>query len=171
MRMILINTNSYYSYHWCSSAWRFMAKKQPQEIDELINQAAEHEKEKISLPETIIFILLAASADVFEIFGVVVSLSGVGAAIGILAFLYGLMISFVIVLWSFFRSVGGSIVVKLAVRRSMALIGGAVADALTGGVLPMRTIVLAITIWLNNKFADKELGRILGILEKFSKVV
>ncbi len=148
-----------------------MAKKQPQEIDELINQAAEHEKEKISLPETIIFILLAASADVFEIFGVVVSLSGVGAAIGILAFLYGLMISFVIILWSFFRSVGASIVVKLVVRRSMALMGGAVADALTGGVLPMRTIVLAITIWLNNKFADKELGRILGILEKFSKVV
>lgn len=141
--------------------------KDNKNTEALRGEASEYEDVKISLPESIIVVLLAASADAFEIVAALIAaVPVVGLVVWLMAFSFGIFVSVIIIIWSLLKGARGSFVVKYATRRLIALIGGAILDALTGGILPMRTIVLIITIWLNNHFADKDLERVLSLLKK-----
>lgn len=112
----------------------------------------EGNQKKISLPEIVIFGLFAFSADIFEAFSLAsFGVPVIGQVIWILALFYGFLISAAIFLWSMFKDVGGRYIIKLLV--------GFLADSLTGGFFPIRTIVLAISSWTHNKHLDKYLEK------------
>ncbi|MBI2010869.1 MAG: hypothetical protein HYS89_01390 [Candidatus Colwellbacteria bacterium] len=136
-------------------------------VEELEFKRQDAERAKIGAVEGFIVLGAAAIADLFEILaGLVFWVPIFGQVIWFLAFTFGLFISGTILIWSLLRGISGRLVVKRAVRRLIFLMGGFLADALTVGVLPIRTITLAITIWLNNRSQGKELSGILKLLEK-----
>ncbi len=107
-------------------------------------------KAKIGLAETIIFTLFSIVADIFEL-------------IPFIGLIVGIPISFAIILWTFLRGVHGRFAIKIAVARILSFVADAV---LFGGFLPIRTIALIITIWLNNHLEEKNIKRVVEILEK-----
>ncbi len=134
--------------------------------DELELELENSEKAKISLPEIIIFMILAGSSDAFELFSAFVfGVPVIGQIIWIMALLYGFFVSSITLFWSIFRDVSGGFVVKQIVKRKIVpLIVGFTADSFTGGFLPIRTITLGIVIWLNNKLTEQQRDKILKLL-------
>ena len=89
----------------------------------------------------------------------------IGIVIWLPVFLFGLSVSIGIFMWSMLRGVNGSFFVK----RALILIVGFVFDGMTAGVVPIRTLTLIITIWLNNHFEKEKLDRMIAKLEKIEK--
>ena len=137
-------------------------------IEDLESQQDESERAKISLPESLILLMLSASADIFEIIGFLAfGAFPVGTILWILSIAYGLFVSIVLIFWAFLRSVYGRFIVQRLVKRKLIpLLIGFLFEAGTVTTLPARTISLAITIWLNNHFEENELQRIVGVLQK-----
>ena len=133
---------------------------------ELKLEFEDSEKAKISLPETIIFIIIAGSADAFELFSAFAfAIPVIGQAIWIMALIYGFFVSAIILFWSIIRGASGGFIVGRIVKRKIApLIAGFTVDFFTGGFLPIRTITLIIVIWLNNKFTEKHRDKILKLI-------
>jgi len=121
------------------------------------------EKAKISLPETIIFVMLSLFTDTIEFLaGLANVLPVVGQAIWFIVWIFGIFVSATIILWTFIRGVHGRRAAKIAVARIVFF----AADSVLLGFLPIRTITLVITIWLNNHWESKNIHGILGLLEK-----
>ena len=107
------------------------------------------EKAKVSLGEAVLLVVVAAISDLLEpipVFGFVVGLAASGA----------------ILLWSVFRGIHG----RFFAKKIVTLLISFLADSLTGGIFPIRTLSLVITIWLNNHVEEKNLVRISKILGK-----
>jgi len=123
------------------------------------------EKAKISLPETIIFTLLAMSADVIDVITTLANiLPAIGQAVWFVGWLFGVSVSAIIILWTFLRGAGVS---RRVAKIGVARIVGFLADSIPLiGVLPIRTFVLLVTIWLNNHWENKNIRRLTGVLEK-----
>ena len=135
-------------------------------VEELEN-AAKREPDLIGEAEATIFILIAASADLFEIFAFFAAIVPViGWATFGMALFFGIMASSIIFIWTLSRSVKGSFVTGLALRKALAFFFGAFIDTLTGGVLPLRTVTLLIVIWMHNRGAKKGNDRFVAIIRK-----
>ncbi len=133
--------------------------------EELNTELEDNERAKISLPEIIVLIILAGSADALELFSLFAIKTIV---IPIMAWFYGIFISATIFLWLMFRGASGGITIKQIVKRRLVpLIIGFTADMITGGFAPIRTITLAIVIFLNNKFSEQHREKILKLLGKW----
>ena len=131
--------------------------------EELEHQRNNSEKAKITLPETIIFTMLSLFTDTIEILaGLVNILPVLGQAIWFIVWVFGIFVSAIIILWSFIRGVHGRYGIKMAVTRII----GFVFDSALAGILPIRTLTLIITIWINNHLEGKNINRLVSLLEK-----
>lgn len=80
----------------------------------------------------------------------------IGIAWNIFMFIFGLLVSGGVYVLLLLKGVVG----VFAVRILIVLMAGLVLDAATAGILPARTIAVAITIWLHNRECNKKLKRI-----------
>jgi hypothetical protein len=137
------------------------------ENDELGDRAAEYSEEdaygesgaktdgegdKIPLAETIIMVLIAATADAFELAAGFTVCIDFCATYG-LSLLFGVIASTVIFLWSCLRGTrSGGKMANAAVKKVLIILLGEGADLILGGVLPLRTASLIISIlYYNNQ--------------------
>src|SRR3989344_1331244 len=143
------------------------AKELPEDKDELEFRRGGAERAKIGIVEGLMVLMTAAAADTLELFaGFMVWIPILGQIAWLFAFTFGFFVSGTLLLWAFLRGVSGGTVMKKVVKRLIMLAGGFLADALTAGILPIRTITMALTIWLNNRAEGKELSGIIKLLEK-----
>lgn len=110
------------------------------------------EGDKIPLAETIIMLLIAATADAFELAAVFTACIDFCATYS-LSLLFGVIASTVIFLWSYLRGTrSGGKMANAAVKKVLIIVFGAGADLITGGFLPLRTVSLIISIlYYNNQ--------------------
>ncbi|MBI2506537.1 MAG: hypothetical protein HYW00_00100, partial [Candidatus Colwellbacteria bacterium] len=73
-------------------------------------------------------------------------------------------VSGVIFMWAVLR--GGS--TYLIFRRVIITVGGWLLDAALLGILPIRTIALLLTIWINNRDANKRIKEATAQVEALS---
>lgn len=104
------------------------------------------DEKQVSFPEGFIFISITLVAEIFE-FIFATTVIGITAA-----FFINLIVWFVTTLWLLFK---GSIGFRGRMKRKIGKIAvmyslSALADAITGGFLPLKAISLAITIYLLN---------------------
>jgi len=140
-----------------------MAKKVKggESIEELEFKHDEARRAKIGGAEAYFLIAFSVIADIIDIIAFVLLFTGVGALIAAIFKFFSFMITGAIVMWSFLRRLHGRVQVKVVV----ILILGHIFDELTLGLLPIKTIVIVIVIWLNNHFTKKQLKEILGVLK------
>lgn len=139
----------------------------PEDQEELEFRRQAAEGAKIGGVEQFMVLATAAIADTFEIFaGLIGWIPVLGWMTWFFAYAFGLFVSGALFVWALLRGVTGGIVVKKAFKRLVTLVGGFVADAMTAGILPMRTITLWLTIRLNNKDQSGELSRVTKLLKK-----
>lgn len=115
---------------------------------------------KISLPEGIIMVLLAGSADLFGMFsGAAFAIPVIGQALVMFSFLISLGVWAIIQFWFIMKGVGMS---------QLWYTGGSLSDMLTGGVLPAQTPTLLLTIFLANnpKLEAITTGAVKGAITK-----
>jgi len=141
-----------------------MAKKVRggENIEELEFKHDEARRAKIGGVEAYFLIVFSVIADILDIIAFVLALTVVGALIAVILKFFSLMISGLIVMWSFLRGLHGRFVIKAVI----ILILGFILDELSMGLLPIKTISLVIVIWLNNHFTKKQLKEILSVLER-----
>jgi len=108
------------------------------------------EKAKISLGETVILVSASALSDILE-------------PIPFLGFVVGLATSCAIILWSIMRNAHGRFFTKRVVALLISFLGDSI---ILLGALPIRTVSLIITIWINNHVEEKNLKRIVSFLGK-----
>jgi|SRR3989344_3921101 len=139
----------------------------PEDEEELEFKRQASERAKIGAIESFMVLAAAASADALEMLaGLIGWIPIIGQIAWFFAFAFGLVVSGALLLWAFLRGISGGIVIKKSVTRLIILAGGFLADALTAGILPIRTITLALTIWFNNRAEGKNLSGIIKLLEK-----
>lgn len=102
--------------------------------------------DEIGLMEKLIVLIASGLMDILEIIGGIAALSVVGALITVPIDILGWLVSGGIFIWSFFRTGWQGIVANLI---------GLLADALTAGILPGRTIGAAISIKIRNIIKKK----------------
>lgn len=125
------------------------------------------EGNKISIAESVILVLIAASSDLFELLAAfAAAVPIVGWGVWALAFLFGLIASTIIFLWTFLRSVKGNFVTRVAIKKIVTMALGTLIDAITGGVLPLRTAALLLVIWLHNRAAEKDGDRLAAAIRR-----
>jgi hypothetical protein len=125
----------------------FASQNNAQPQEEL---AAKLEGGKITLPEIIFFGSWAFLADAAEILGAfVLAVPLIGIVLWIMMAAFGLFSSAVIAIWLFSRGASYGIA-RRAIRKVIIYLGGSAADALTGGMLPLRTVSLLLAIWIHN---------------------
>ncbi len=138
-------------------------KDENKSSEELETDQRNSERAKISLPESIILIMLSLSADTLEAFSlwasVAIDIGGIAWIIWLMAFVFGLFVSLIIITWAFLRNVHGGLIIK-------RLLLWFTADILTAGILPIRTLALIIAIWLNNRLESENLKKTLTLLSK-----
>lgn len=123
---------------------------------------------KITLPEIILTVSASSVADIAEFLGTLaLAIPVIGVAIYGLCYIFGLVVSGGLFLWSSLRGVSGSFFVK----RLVIMTAGLLADEATGGGLPIRTITLIIVIYLNNRFEEGTKNKILSGIEKGLKIL
>lgn len=137
-------------------------KKNPEEL------GVEKDKSSnaiISLPEKIIFIAISVVADALEIFAfLTIGIPAVGFGLWLMSYFFGIFVSAAIFVWSMFRGVNGSFFVK-----KLLILGiGFLVDEAMLGVLPIRTLTLVVTIWLNNHIEQEKLTVILRLLKPYA---
>ena len=116
------------------------------------------ERDKISLVETILLFMVAAAADIFEII----------ADLTIVLWLFGLIVgslaSGIIFMWAILRGGTGYLFWRVIIT-----IAGWLLDILSLGILPIRTLALLLTIWVNNRDASKRIKEATNRIEEISK--
>ncbi|MBI5079200.1 hypothetical protein HZB06_00790 [Candidatus Wolfebacteria bacterium] len=111
---------------------------------------------KISLPEIIIMVLLAGSADLFGLFsGFAFAVPVIGQALIIFSFFVSLSVWIIIQFWLIMKKVGW---------QQLWYTGGSLGDIIFGGVIPAQTPALLWTIFLvnNPKLAAITKGGVAG---------
>lgn len=143
-----------------------MAKTDSKKIDieELNLKANQLEKTHITSVETFIFLFLTGLTDLGEFLAALTAGTIIGIPILILVFIFGVFVSGICVLWLMLR--GGGSTHTFIIRRLLIFLAGAILDAATAGALPMRSIAMAVAIYVNNHFATKDLDKIFKILER-----
>ncbi len=129
------------------------------ELEEQEWKRRQAERDKISLVEGLLLLMLAATADLLEI---VADLTVILAVIGLI---FGFFTSGIILLWSILR--GGES--YLVFRRVIITIAGWFLDAVFLGILPIRTLALLLTIWVNNRHASRRTKEATERIEQLLK--
>ena len=102
----------------------------------------DEQEKKISLPESIIMVLLTGSADLFGIFsGSAFTIPIIGQALIIGSFFISLSVWVIIQFWLIYKKVG---------MQQLWYGGGSMIDIISGGVIPAQTPMLLLTIFLAN---------------------
>lgn len=117
------------------------------------------ERDKISLVEGLLLLMLAAAADLLEI------VAGLTVVLAIIGLFFGLLASGILILWARLRS-GTS---YLIFRRVIINLAGWFLDVAFLGILPIRTIALLLTIWINNRDANKRIKEATSRIEEISR--
>lgn len=117
------------------------------------------ERDKVSLVEAILLLMVAATADVFEV------IAGLTIFLLPLGLIFGLLASGTIFMWAILRGGSG----YLVFRRIIITIGGWFLDAVFLGILPIRTIALFLTFWVNNRDANRRLREAVERIEQLLK--
>lgn len=126
--------------------------------------AEESEDSVIHIPEIILIVMVALSADLAEILGfVVITIPIVGIVIFALLYFFGLLASGTVILWSFLR---GGINTKRSAKRIVTVLLSSSGDAVSGGVLPLRTVGIVVAIWLHNRDAKGRGGDASSTIKK-----
>lgn len=132
-----------------------------EELEEWENKRRQAERDKISFIEALLLLMLAAAADLFEI------VAGLTIVLSIIGLIFGFFVSGIILMWAILRGGSG----YLVFRRLIINIGGWLFDAAFLGILPIRTIALLLTIWVNNRDANKRIRETEERIEEISKSV
>lgn len=117
----------------------------------------DEEKKKISLPEMVLFGLLNAGADLFDVFAIAMVATVVGVVFPLIASVVGFIVWAITEFWLIMRAGFG-------MRQQGSFLVGAIADLIPGlSVLPLRTVTLFVTIYLiNNPKATAVMGVATG---------
>lgn len=119
-----------------------------------------NEDKKISLPESIIMVLLAGSADLFGIFsGFAFAIPVIGQALIAGSFFVSLSVWAIIQFWLIMKGVG---------MQQLWYGGLSIADIFSGGVIPAQTPAILLTIFLANnpKLEAITTGAVKGAITK-----
>ena len=138
-----------------------MAKRHREEDGEEKKEEKEREARasKISTPEIVFFTLLCGSADILEIVAfMAVALPVIGWAAWAFAAFVGLIVSAIVIVWSFMRGWHGKLAARKATVRGLINIAGWLFDIGTLAWLPIRTLAFLLSVFINNylmPFLDK----------------
>ena len=123
----------------------------------------ESKKSKISLVEGTIVVLISLAVEILEWIGDLANVIPVaGQVIWFIIFIFGLVVSVGIFIWSYLR---GMYVSKGRVLKLALMIGGGVADLLTGGLFP-ETATLIAAILYHNYLEGKKGKGLVNLLKK-----
>lgn len=131
------------------------------ELEEWEDKRRRGERDKIELVEALLLLMLAASADLFEI------VAGLTVVLAIIGLLFGFFVSGIIFMWAILRGGTG----YLIFRRVIINVAGWLLDVFSLGILPIRTLALLLTIWYNNHDANRRIKEAMGRIEEISKSV
>ncbi len=131
------------------------------ELEEWEDKRRRGERDKIGLVEALLLLMLAASADLFEI------VAGLTVVLAIIGLLFGFFVSGIIFMWAILRGGTG----YLIFRRVIINVAGWLLDVFSLGILPIRTLALLLTIWYNNHDANRRIKEAMGRIEEISKSV
>ena len=104
------------------------------------------ERDKISLVETILLFMVAAAADVFEI------IADSTIVLWIFGLIVGSLASGIIFMGAILRGGTGYLFWRVIIT-----IAGWFLDAVLLGIFPIRTLALLLTIWANNRDANRRI--------------
>ena len=127
------------------------------ELEEQEWKRRQAEKDKVSLVEGLLLLMLAATADLFEI------VAGLTIILWLIGLVLGSLASGIIFMWAILRG-GQSYQVF---RRVIITVGGWFFDIVLLGILPIRTLALLLTFWVNNRDAN---GRIKEATERIDEL-
>ncbi|MDP2650521.1 MAG: hypothetical protein Q8P04_00250 [bacterium] len=117
------------------------------ELEEQEWKKRQAERDKVSLVEGLLLLMLAATADLFEI------VAGLTIILWLIGLVLGSLASGIIFMWAVLR--GGES--YLIFRRVIITVGGWLFDIVLLGILPIRTIALLLTFWINNRDANRRI--------------
>ena len=117
------------------------------ELEEQEWKRRQAEKDKVSLVEGLLLLMLAATADLFEI------VAGLTIVLWLIGLVLGSLASGIIVMWAILRG-GQSYQVF---RRVIITVAGWLLDIVFLGILPIRTLALLLTFWVNNRDANRRI--------------
>lgn len=129
------------------------------------------ESVRFSLPESIIFLLLAGFADLLEILTAIAVTGSSGAAfpLWLMSFIFGWLVAAAIFMWLLLKGARGRFFSKVIGRRLAIFIVAKFLDTLTAGAAPAMTIGLLLVIVLNNHLSAKHLEQLDAIAKNFNK--
>lgn len=132
-----------------------------EDLAEAEQKKREAERDKISLVEMILLLMVAAAADFFEI------IAGLSIVLLIIGLFFGFLASSIIFLWAVLRGGTG----YLIFRRIIITVGGWFLDVALLGIFPIRTIALILTFWINNHNANKRIKEATTKIEEIEKTI
>lgn len=117
------------------------------ELEEQEWKRRQAERDKVSLVEGLLLLMLAVTADLFEI------VAGLTIVLWLIGLVLGSLASGIIFMWAILR--GGPS--YLVFRKVIITIGGWLLDIVLLGILPIRTLALLLTFWVNNRDASRRI--------------
>jgi uncharacterized membrane protein len=137
-----------------------------EEIEEAEDQKREAERQRVSMTEAFVLILVSAVTDALEILAdLLIEVPILGQIFWLFVFIVGLIVSGFILIWSFLK--GGPS--YLLIRRFLITLFGLGLDEATLGALPLRTITVAAIILMTNHDARKKLKQANARLDELLK--
>ena len=128
------------------------------ELEEQEWKRRQAERDKVSLVEGLLLLMLAATADLFEI------VAGLTIVLWLIGLVLGSLASGIIFMWAILRGGTGYLFWRVIIT-----IAGWLLDILSLGILPIRTLALLLTIWVNNRDASKRIKEATNRIEEISK--
>jgi len=129
------------------------------ELEEQEWKRRQAERDKVSLVEGLLLLMLAVTADLFEI------VAGLTIVLWLIGLVLGSLASGIIFMWAILR--GGPS--YLVFRKVIITIGGWLLDIVLLGIFPIRTIALLLTFWINNRDADRRIKEATERIDELSK--
>ncbi|MEX2033215.1 MAG: hypothetical protein WD889_01470 [Candidatus Colwellbacteria bacterium] len=129
------------------------------ELEEQEWKKRQAEKDKVSLVEGLLLLMLAATADLFEM------VAGLTIVLWLIGLVLGSLASGIIFMWAILR--GGQS--YMVFRRVIITVGGWLLDIVFLGILPIRTLALLLTFWVNNRDANKRIEEADNRIEEILK--
>src|SRR3989304_7921848 len=126
------------------------------ELEEQEWKRRKAERDKVSLVEGLLLLMLAVTADLFEI------VAGLTIVLWLIGLVLGSLASGIIFMWAILR--GGPS--YLVFRKVIITIGGWLLDIVLLGIFPIRTIALLLTFWINNRAADRRITEATGGIDE-----
>ena len=129
------------------------------ELEEQEWKRRQAERDKVSLVEGLLLLMLAVTADLFEI------VAGLTIVLWLIGLVLGSLASGIIFMWAILR--GGPS--YLVFRKVIITIGGWLLDIVLLGIFPIRTIALLLTFWINNRDANRRIKEATERIDELSK--